>query len=129
MSELHDEDRQQPPEGREPQPGREAEAEEPQHPGWLTLAQVFNSADPFFENFLFLLAYDYSSNIYVIKGDYLTIVDPGNDYTGFMDLFKLGYRAEDIKKIVLTHGIGTIPWAPSSCCGPIRRSPRAAALS
>ena len=104
MSELHDEDRQQPPEGREPQPGREAEAEEPQHPGWLTLAQVFNSADPFFENFLFLLAYDYSSNIYVIKGDYLTIVDPGNDYTGFMDLFKLGYRAEDIKKIVLTHG-------------------------
>ena len=78
--------------------------QEPQHPGWLTLAEVFNSADPFFDNFLFLLAYDYSSNIYVIKGDYLTIVDPGNDYTGFMDLFDLGYRPEDIKKIVLTHG-------------------------
>jgi glyoxylase-like metal-dependent hydrolase (beta-lactamase superfamily II) len=77
---------------------------EPQHPGWLTLGEVFNSADPLFENLLFLLAYDYSSNIYVIKGDYLTIVDPGNDYTGFMDLFSLGYRPENIKKIVLTHG-------------------------
>ena len=77
---------------------------EPQHPGWLTLAEVFNSSDPFFEKFFYLLGYDYSSNIYVIKGDYLTIVDPGNDYTGFMDLFKLDCRPEDIKKIVLTHG-------------------------
>jgi hydroxyacylglutathione hydrolase len=65
---------------------------------------VFNSSDPFFEKFYYLLGYDYSSNVYVIKGDYLTIVDPGNDYTGFMDLFKLGCRPEDIKKIVLTHG-------------------------
>jgi glyoxylase-like metal-dependent hydrolase (beta-lactamase superfamily II) len=40
----------------------------------------------------------------LIQGDYLTIVDPGNDYTGFMELFKQGYRPEDIKKIVLTHG-------------------------
>jgi hydroxyacylglutathione hydrolase len=82
----------------------ETPEQEPQHPGWLTLAEVFNSSDPFFENFLFLLAYDYSSNIYVIKGDYVTIVDPGNDYTGFMDLFKLDIRPEDIKKVVLTHG-------------------------
>jgi hydroxyacylglutathione hydrolase len=88
-----------------PSPEYEATAEqEPQHPGWLTLAEVFNSSDPFFEKFAYLLGYDYSSNVYVIKGDYLTIVDPGNDYTGFMDLFKLGYRPEDIKKIVLTHG-------------------------
>ncbi len=36
--------------------------------------------------------------------DYLTIVDPGNDYTGFMDLFKLKLKLADIKKIVLTHG-------------------------
>jgi glyoxylase-like metal-dependent hydrolase (beta-lactamase superfamily II) len=78
--------------------------EEPQHPGWLPLAQVFDTTDPFFEKILFLLAYDYSCNVYVIKGDYLTVVDPGNDYTGFMDLFKLGIRPEDIKKIVLTHG-------------------------
>jgi glyoxylase-like metal-dependent hydrolase (beta-lactamase superfamily II) len=102
---AHDEDSREPRQGGEPQPeGEEQSEQEPQHPGWLTLAQVFNAADPFFEKFLFLLAYDYSSNIYVIQGDYLTIVDPGNDYTGFMDLFKLDCRPEAIKKIVLTHG-------------------------
>jgi hydroxyacylglutathione hydrolase len=102
---IQDEDKQEPQAGWGPRPEGEAPPEqEPQHPGWLTLAQVFNSADPFFENFLYLLGYDYSSNIYVIKGDYLTIVDSGNDYTGFMDLFKQGYQPEDIKKIVLTHG-------------------------
>jgi glyoxylase-like metal-dependent hydrolase (beta-lactamase superfamily II) len=102
---AHDEDRREAREEWEPSPdGAEQPQEEPKHPGWLTLAQVFKTADPFFEKILFLLAYDYSSNIYVIKGDYLTIVDPGNDYTGFMDLFRLGYKPEDIKKIVLTHG-------------------------
>jgi glyoxylase-like metal-dependent hydrolase (beta-lactamase superfamily II) len=102
---THDEDRREPQEGWEPH--QEAETppeEERQHPGWLTLTEVFNSSDPFFEKFYYLLGYEYSSNVYVIKGDYLTIVDPGNDYTGFMDLFKLGCRPEDIKKIVLTHG-------------------------
>jgi glyoxylase-like metal-dependent hydrolase (beta-lactamase superfamily II) len=100
-----DEDNQEPQEKWRPHPESETEPEEePQHPGWLTLAQVFKSTDPFWEKFLFLLSYEYSSNIYVIKGDYLTIVDPGNDYTGYMDLFKLDYRPEQIKKIVLTHG-------------------------
>jgi glyoxylase-like metal-dependent hydrolase (beta-lactamase superfamily II) len=89
--------------GWEPQEEGQPE-EEPDHPGWLTLAQVFKTSDPFFEKILFLLAYAYSCNVYLIQGDYLTIVDPGNDYTGFMDLFKLGYRPEQIKKIVLTHG-------------------------
>ena len=102
---AHDEDRREPQGGSDPSPEKEEQPEEePQHPGWLTLAQVFNSEDPFFEKFLYLLGYDYSSNIYVIKGDYLTIVDPGNDYTGFIDLFQLGYQPKDIKKIVLTHG-------------------------
>jgi glyoxylase-like metal-dependent hydrolase (beta-lactamase superfamily II) len=102
---IHDEDRREPQENLDPDSAAASPPEqEPDHPGWLTLAQVFKSSDPFFDKFLFLLAYDYSSNIYVIKGDYLTIVDPGNDYTGFMDLFNLGYRAEDIKKVVLTHG-------------------------
>jgi len=80
--------------------------EEPQHPGWVTIAKVFNTSDPFFEKILFLLSYEYSGNIYVIKGeDYVSIVDPGNDYTGFLDLFREGYcQPEDIKKIVLTHG-------------------------
>jgi glyoxylase-like metal-dependent hydrolase (beta-lactamase superfamily II) len=102
---AYDQDHPGPREEREPAPAGEGPpTEEPQHPGWLTLAQVFDGADPFFEKFLFLLAYDYSSNIYVIKGDYLTVVDPGNDYTGFMDLFKLDCRPEEIKKVVLTHG-------------------------
>ncbi len=102
---IQNEDRHEPQAGWGPPPEGEAPPEpEPQHPGWLTLAEVFNSSDPFFEKFFYLLGYDYSSNIYVIKGDYLTIVDPGNDYTGFMDLFKLDCRPEDIKKIVLTHG-------------------------
>lgn len=102
---AHEEDRREPQEGPELSPDKEEQPEEePQHPGWLSLAQVFQSEDPFFEKFLYLLGYDYSSNIYVIKGDYLTIVDPGNDYTGFMDLFQLGYQPKDIKKIVLTHG-------------------------
>jgi glyoxylase-like metal-dependent hydrolase (beta-lactamase superfamily II) len=84
--------------------------EQPEHPGWVTLAEVFNKAetlkkiDPIFGNMLFLLGYDFSCNIYVLKGDYLTIVDPGNDYTGFMELFKLNHKPQDIKKIVLTHG-------------------------
>ena len=102
---IYDEDRRESQVEWGPSPEGDSPTEqEPQHPGWLTLAEVFNSSDPFFEKFSYLLGYDYSSNVYVIKGDYLTIVDPGNDYTGFMDLFKLGYRPEDIKKIVLTHG-------------------------
>jgi glyoxylase-like metal-dependent hydrolase (beta-lactamase superfamily II) len=101
---AYDEDHRESQAGRGASPQAEAPESEPQHPGWLTLAEVFNSSDPFFENFYYLLGYDYSSNIYVIKGDYVTIVDPGNDYTGFMDLFKLDFRPEDIKKIVLTHG-------------------------
>ena len=85
-------------------------AEQPKHPGWVTIAEVFNKAeashktDPIFENMVFMLGYDFSSNIYVIKGDYLTIVDPGNDYTALMALFDLDYEPGDIKKIVLTHG-------------------------
>jgi len=85
-------------------------AEQPKHPGWVTIAEVFNKAemshktDPIFENMIFMLGYDFSSNIYVIKGDYLTIVDTGNDYTSFMALFDLDYAPGDIKKIVLTHG-------------------------
>jgi glyoxylase-like metal-dependent hydrolase (beta-lactamase superfamily II) len=84
--------------------------DQPKHPGWVTVAEVFKRAetskktDPIFENMLFMLGYDFSCNIYALKGDYLTIVDPGNDYTGFIELFKLNHKPEDIKKIVLTHG-------------------------
>jgi len=104
---AHDDDRREPREGWEPQPeGEEQPEEEPDHPGWLTLAQVLKTTDPFFEKIFFLLAYEYSCNVYLIKGDdYFSIVDPGNDYTGYMDLFRQGWcKPQDIKKISLTHG-------------------------
>ncbi len=73
---------------------------EPQHPGWQSLARVLDTTAPFFEQFLFLRSVDtFSSNIYVIMGDYLTLVDPGNDYTAFMDLSKLQLELADIKKV------------------------------
>jgi len=79
---------------------------EPLHPGWQNLGQVFKPNDPFFEKIYFMLNYEYSSNIYVIRGDQeVSIVDPGNDYTCFLELFQLGWcQPTDIKKIALTHG-------------------------
>jgi len=78
--------------------------EEPDHPGWLSIADILKISDPVFENSRFLIGYHHSSNVYVLVGDTLTVVDPGNDYTIFNELEKLGYNVLDIKKIVLTHG-------------------------
>jgi glyoxylase-like metal-dependent hydrolase (beta-lactamase superfamily II) len=78
--------------------------EEPDHPGWLSIGEILKVAHPVFENGRFLIGYHHSSNVYVLAGDYLTIVDPGNDYTIFGELEKLGYSVLDIKKVVLTHG-------------------------
>ena len=78
--------------------------EEPDHPGWLSIAEIMKISDPVFEKSKFLIGYHHSSNVYVLAGDTLTIVDPGNDYTIFNELEKLGYNVLDIKKIVLTHG-------------------------
>jgi glyoxylase-like metal-dependent hydrolase (beta-lactamase superfamily II) len=77
---------------------------EPASPGWQTLAKVVNATSPFFEKLLFLQGFEFCANIYVITGDYLTIVDPGNDYSAFVELWKLGFKPADIRKIVLTHG-------------------------
>jgi len=71
---------------------------------WESLASLLKAPYPLFEKTLFLQGYEFSSNIYVITGDYLAIIDPGNDYTAFMELFSLGFKPPDIKKIVLTHG-------------------------
>jgi len=103
---MHDEDKREAQEEREPLLEGEESEEEPEHPGWLTLAQVFQTSDPFFEKFLYLRAYEYSCNIYVIKGENnVTLVDPGNDYTGLSDLFRQGWcKPEEVKKIALTHG-------------------------
>jgi glyoxylase-like metal-dependent hydrolase (beta-lactamase superfamily II) len=78
--------------------------EEPHHPGWLPIAEIMKIDHPVFENSKFLIGYHHSSNVYLLAGDYLTIVDPGNDYTIFNELEKLGFNIMDIKKIVLTHG-------------------------
>jgi glyoxylase-like metal-dependent hydrolase (beta-lactamase superfamily II) len=77
---------------------------EPDHPGWLSIAEVMKISDPVFEKSMFLIGYGESSNVYVLAGDYLTIVDPGNDYTVFTELEKLGFNPLDIKKVVVTHG-------------------------
>jgi len=77
---------------------------ETKHPGWLPLSGLLDAADPFFEKVLFLPGYELSSNVYVVEGTYLSIVDPGNDYTAFIDLFGRGYKPSDVKKVVLTHG-------------------------
>ena len=77
---------------------------EPDHPGWLSIAEIMKISDPVFAKSMFLIGYQESSNVYVLAGDYLTIVDPGNDYTIFAELQKLGFNPLDIKKVVLTHG-------------------------
>jgi glyoxylase-like metal-dependent hydrolase (beta-lactamase superfamily II) len=91
----------------EPKPLIEDEVypeEEPDHPGWLSIAEIMKIDHPVFEKSKFLIGYHHSSNVYVLAGDYLTIVDPGNDYTIFGELEKLGFSVLDIKKVVLTHG-------------------------
>jgi hydroxyacylglutathione hydrolase len=83
----------------------EEQTQEPMHPDWQRLGDVLKLPVAGLEDVLFLPSFDnQSSNIYVMPGTYLTIVDPGNDYTAFMDLFSLKARPEDVKKIVITHG-------------------------
>lgn len=72
--------------------------------GWQSLEHVLNIPHPLFEHTLFVEGYDISSDVYVMTGDYITIVDPGNDYTAFVELFELGFKPADVKHIVLTHG-------------------------
>lgn len=54
---------------------------------------------------LLLEGYLESSNIYLIEDDYTTLIDVGNDYTAYLELFQdVGKNPRDIKKVVLTHG-------------------------
>jgi glyoxylase-like metal-dependent hydrolase (beta-lactamase superfamily II) len=71
---------------------------------WKSLATVFETDRQFFEKTLFMEGFDISSNIFAVTGDYITLIDPGNDYTAFMSLFDRGFKPTDVKKIVLTHG-------------------------
>ena len=78
--------------------------ETPTEENWTLLADLANVKNPLFDRILFLFGYDFSSNTYLIQGDYLSIIDPGNDYTAFMQLVDLGFKPPDIKKIAVTHG-------------------------
>jgi hydroxyacylglutathione hydrolase len=71
---------------------------------WENVGKLSGISNPLFNQTLFLMGYDFSSNIYLIKGEYCSLIDPGNDYTAFMQLLDLGIKPPDIKKIALTHG-------------------------
>ncbi|MEM2934732.1 MAG: MBL fold metallo-hydrolase [Methanocellales archaeon] len=85
---------------------REIEEKTREYKGWIRLIDLDPSLrDPFFSNIYFLEGYSDSSNIYVLKGEkYISIIDTGNDFTAFWELFESDVKPEEIKKIVLTHG-------------------------
>ncbi|NLI81447.1 MAG: MBL fold metallo-hydrolase [Deltaproteobacteria bacterium] len=85
------------------EPGLEQE-EETKHPGWQVLGEILNSHDPLFRSVRFLQGYDFSSNIYLLDGPSMTLVDPANDYTAFTDLHRQGIDLSRIRKIAVTHG-------------------------
>ncbi|MFZ2089410.1 MAG: MBL fold metallo-hydrolase [Desulfobaccales bacterium] len=71
---------------------------------WENLGKLVNISNPLFDRTLFLMGYDFSSNIYLIQGEYCSLIDPGNDYTAFIHLIELGIKLPDIKKMAITHG-------------------------
>ncbi len=72
--------------------------------GWTKLSEMFQVQESLFEKTLFLEGYDFSSNIYVVDDDGLTIIDPGNDYTAFLQFFDLGFDPAQVKQVIITHG-------------------------
>jgi len=79
--------------------------EPPLPPTWQTIAEVTGLTNPLFDKTLFSVGYEFSSNVYLIKGDdSISIIDPGNDYLIYMELFRQGIKPTDIKKIAVTHG-------------------------
>jgi glyoxylase-like metal-dependent hydrolase (beta-lactamase superfamily II) len=71
---------------------------------WENIGKLSKVHNPLFDQTLFLMGYDFSSNIYLLKGEYCSLIDPGNDYTAFMQMLDLGITPPDIKKIAITHG-------------------------
>ncbi len=72
---------------------------------WKPLSQIFNDEHPFFKSTLFVPGYDISSNIYAVNyGEGWAFIDPGNDYTAFIQFFREYASPLDIKKIFITHG-------------------------
>lgn len=85
--------------------------EKPQEPTWQTVAEVTGLSNPLFDKTLFAVGYDFSSNVYLLQDDSISIIDPGNDYLIYMELFRQGVRLDQIKKVALTHG------HPDHCMG------------
>ncbi len=84
---------------------REIEEKTKEYKGWTRLIDLDPSLrDPFFSNIYFLEGYSDSSNIYAVKGEYVSIIDSGNDFTAFWELFERDVKPEQIKKVFLTHG-------------------------
>ena len=71
---------------------------------WVPLSELGRKDDPFFNKTLFLEGFDISSNIYAVTGDHISLIDAGNDYTAFIQLFQRGFTPDQIKKVFLTHG-------------------------
>lgn len=84
------------------------EAEELQnYTGWVRLSERLSNNHPFFENLFMWDGFDISCNIYLlITSEGALIIDPGNDYTAFYELFRRGsiIHIGDVKKVLLTHG-------------------------
>lgn len=72
--------------------------------GWTKLAQMADTSEPLFQSTWFLEGYNFSSNIYIIEDDGLTVIDPGNDYTAYLQFFDRGFDPADVKRVVITHG-------------------------
>ncbi len=72
--------------------------------GWLRLVDMDPAkGHPIFSNTWFLEGYCDSSNVYIINGEYVSLIDTGNDYTAIVELFEKVIKPERIKKVVLTH--------------------------
>lgn len=78
--------------------------EAPPESTWQTIAEVTGLHNPLFDSTLFAIGYDFSSNVYLIQGEEVSIIDPGNDYLIYMELFRKGLDLTRIKKVALTHG-------------------------
>ena len=89
----------------DPDDNEQSELQEPTpEPTWQTIAEVTGLSNPLFDDTLFAMGYEFSSNVYLLRGDYISIIDPGNDYMIYMELFRQGVNPTDIKKVALTHG-------------------------
>jgi len=75
--------------------------------GWRSVSDFFEGDDnALWKNMYFWEGFDLSSNIYLVKTqEGVALIDPGNDYSAFYELFASGLCGPvDIRKVLLTHG-------------------------